>query len=326
MVYGDEINETGKLNDLFASKYYPKVLPNYSVSYHFDETDLILMPDGSDLVATDLLLHQQIKSIYFNEEVIKFQPTDVSNLTTFAIDSASISSINDQTGGIFVNITGVTEDEIEYSWYDGLNNYYLIQKSNESTAQYINTIAGDIEIGDKIFIYNKTINNIDTITIQSITFSIRNIKTYNISLEEEKKEFFIKLSDENDSNELYLIQHNYGCNTSCGYTFPYFCFNVNECGACNKASMSCPDCGGPAGYTFACYSDCRLKENIVLVGKSKNGINIYQFNYIGKNGLYEGVMAQELLNTEFQPSVVIDEDGMYKVDYSKLDVEFKKLN
>jgi hypothetical protein len=254
LVYDTDIDEDGKLTDLFSSKYYPKALFNYSLSYHFDETDLILMPDGSDLVATDLLLGQQIKSIYFNEEVIKFQPTDVSSLTTFTIDSASISSIKDKAGGsIFINITGVTEDGAEYSWYDGVTNYYLIQKPNTTTAQYTNTTAGNIEIGDKVFIYNKTINSVDTITIQSITFSARNIKTYNISLEEEKKEFFIKLSNENDPNELYLIQHNYGCLSICGYSFFYSCTNPN-CQACGKNSINCPDCGGPTYYSFVCVS------------------------------------------------------------------------
>ena len=74
------------------------------------------------------------------------------------------------------------------------------------------------------------------------------------------------------------------------------------------------------------WSDNRLKENIQLVGKSEKGLNIYQFNYIGQDGLYEGVMAQELLGTEFETAAVLTESGLYEVDYSKLDVEFKKLN
>lgn len=74
------------------------------------------------------------------------------------------------------------------------------------------------------------------------------------------------------------------------------------------------------------WSDIRLKENIKLIGQSKNGINIYQFNYIGENDLYEGVMAQDLLNTKFKDSVSIDDNGFYKVNYNKLDVKFKKIN
>ena len=70
-------------------------------------------------------------------------------------------------------------------------------------------------------------------------------------------------------------------------------------------------------------SDVRLKENIELIGKSPNGLNIYNFNYIGKEGLYQGVMAQDLLGTAYESAVILGET--YKVDYSKLDVTFKKL-
>jgi len=74
-------------------------------------------------------------------------------------------------------------------------------------------------------------------------------------------------------------------------------------------------------------SDINFKENLVLVGKSKNGINIYQFNYKNNpTSLYEGVIAQELIGTEFEAALTIGEDGMYYVDYEKLDIEFKKLN
>jgi hypothetical protein len=324
LIYDVDVDENGILNDLFASKYYPKVLPNHSLNYHFDETDLILMADGNELLATELVVNQQVKSIYFNEDIINYQLSDVSNLTTFNIDSASVSSIREKSGGIFINMTAVNESGTEYGWYDGLNNQYLLQKADSTTAQYTSATAGDIEIGDKIFIYNKTTNSIDTLTIQTITFDIKNIKTYLISLEEGKREFFIKLSDESDSNEIYLIQHNTGCSENCGYFFT--CENYDQCYNCNKNNFMCPACSPYNVDSFVCNSDRKLKQNIVLVGQSNSGINIYQFNYIAEEGLYEGVIAQELLDTEFQNAIVEGEDGMYKVDYSKLDVEFKKLN
>jgi hypothetical protein len=322
LIYDTDIDANKKLNDLFASKYYPKVIPNYSLSYHFDENDLILMADGSDLEASELVLNQQVKSIYFNEEIIRFQLSDVTNLTTFTIDSASVTAIDDKTGGIFINMVGVNDSDIEYNWYDGLNNLYLIQKMNDTTAQYINTTAGYIEVGDKVFIYNKTTNSVDTLTIQSITFDIKNIKTYTMSLEDKKREFFIKLSNEVDSNEVYLIQHNAGCEAWCGI---YYNCGQQLCGTCNKQNYACPNCG-PFVSSYLCNSDNRLKENVVLVGKSEKGINIYQFNYIGKEGLYEGVIAQELLGTEFEDALALGDDNMYAVDYSKLDVEFKQIN
>jgi hypothetical protein len=69
-------------------------------------------------------------------------------------------------------------------------------------------------------------------------------------------------------------------------------------------------------------SDSRLKENINLIGKSPSGLNVYTFKYKGNdNGIYQGVMAQEVPHAS-----ILGDDGFYKVDYSKLDVEFKKVN
>jgi hypothetical protein len=84
---------------------------------------------------------------------------------------------------------------------------------------------------------------------------------------------------------------------------------------------TCGFCGGGSKF-----SDISLKENINLIGQSPFGINIYEFNYIGKDGLYEGIIAQELIGTEHESALVLNEDGKYLVDYSKIDVEFKKID
>ena len=68
-------------------------------------------------------------------------------------------------------------------------------------------------------------------------------------------------------------------------------------------------------------SDVRAKENISLIGKSPSGLNIYKFKYINGDNYYQGVMAQEVPHAS-----TLGEDGFYKVDYSKVDVEFKKIN
>ena len=73
------------------------------------------------------------------------------------------------------------------------------------------------------------------------------------------------------------------------------------------------------------FSDIRLKENIVKVGKSEKGINIYEWNYINDSNKYKGVIAQELLNTQFEKSLSIKQ-GFYWVDYKNLDVKFEKIN
>ena len=76
-----------------------------------------------------------------------------------------------------------------------------------------------------------------------------------------------------------------------------------------------------AGQAFAAMSDIRLKEDIKLIGKSPSGINIYNFKYKGDNTTYQGVMAHQVPKASTP-----NEFGYLMVDYSKIDVEFKKVN
>ena len=71
-------------------------------------------------------------------------------------------------------------------------------------------------------------------------------------------------------------------------------------------------------------SDKRLKENIVLLGTTAENINVYQFNYIFDpvKVKHVGVIAQELLETEYKNNVYKHEDGFYRVDYKHLDMTF----
>jgi len=74
-----------------------------------------------------------------------------------------------------------------------------------------------------------------------------------------------------------------------------------------------------SGFSF--LSDARLKEDIRLVGKSPAGINVYSFKYKQLPGRYMGVMAQEVPWARH-----MTDTGYYAVDYSKVDVEFRRLH
>ena len=78
--------------------------------------------------------------------------------------------------------------------------------------------------------------------------------------------------------------------------------------------------GQVAGAFTAMNSDIRLKDDINLVGKSPSGINIYTFKYKGDDKKYQGVMAHQVPHASF-----VDNDGYLRVDYTKLDVEFKEV-
>jgi hypothetical protein len=82
--------------------------------------------------------------------------------------------------------------------------------------------------------------------------------------------------------------------------------------------------GGPQSFADVTGSDRRLKKNIKLLGYSPSGLNIYAFEYINKNfgeGVFQGVMSDEIPSK----AVIKHEDGFDRVDYSKIDVEFKQI-
>ncbi len=82
--------------------------------------------------------------------------------------------------------------------------------------------------------------------------------------------------------------------------------------------------GGKSNNSDDKTSDRRLKKNIEKIGKSSNGLNIYSFEYIDKSygeGTYQGVMSDEIP----KDAVIKGADGFDRVDYSIIDVEFKKI-
>jgi hypothetical protein len=73
------------------------------------------------------------------------------------------------------------------------------------------------------------------------------------------------------------------------------------------------------------FSDVRLKEKIEKTGKSPSGIPTYEFNYIGDNNRYSGVMAQDLIEMNID-AVSVDDSGFYKVNYNNIDVDMHLIN
>ena len=71
-------------------------------------------------------------------------------------------------------------------------------------------------------------------------------------------------------------------------------------------------------------SDVRLKENIIKVGNSPSGINIYEWNYKGNTQRYRGVMAQEILERHPE-AVALQPDGYMSVYYGKIDVKMEMV-
>jgi len=69
-------------------------------------------------------------------------------------------------------------------------------------------------------------------------------------------------------------------------------------------------------------SDIRIKENIVQIGE-QNGYPLYEFNYIGDDVRYSGVMAQDV--EKITPEAVVEINGIKAVNYGMIGVEMKRV-
>jgi hypothetical protein len=72
-------------------------------------------------------------------------------------------------------------------------------------------------------------------------------------------------------------------------------------------------------------SDIRLKEDVAVVGVTAHGLPLYTFRYRGQTGVYEGVMAQDVIDVR-PDAVAIGADGFYRVDYAKLGIECRRID
>lgn len=98
---------------------------------------------------------------------------------------------------------------------------------------------------------------------------------------------------------------------------------ANEAQAKANQNASYAGIAQGVGSIVGGFSDRRLKKNIKSIGVSDSGLKIYSFEYIDKNlgdGIFQGVMSDEI-----PKEAVILFDGYDLVDYSQIDVEFKKI-
>ena len=115
---------------------------------------------------------------------------------------------------------------------------------------------------------------------------------------------------------------NTGTNTGAGNTSNYQS-QYNSLSSTQQQQVDDLNAQVSAGLSLFA-SDRKLKKNIKLIGKSPKGINIYAFEYINKlfgKGIFQGVMSDEIP----KEAVIKYNDGYDRVDYSKLDVEFKQI-
>jgi hypothetical protein len=79
--------------------------------------------------------------------------------------------------------------------------------------------------------------------------------------------------------------------------------------------------GAQLGAAYIGKSDRRLKTGIELVGRdARTGLNIYEFEYIGSDKRFRGVMADEVLGVKPQ-AVIVMPDGYKAVNYTAIGIQ-----
>lgn len=232
------VSPTSKLlSPIESSKFYPTFYVRAGFSYHHDETDFALGYDDTLVDFSNIQIGTELKDIVLSETLTQGGIGTLDDLSNFTISGSNVFATQTRTeGGIFVNIVASNEEFGEFTWYDGIDNKYLTQPDEGSNSiRYIS--GGEIEVGDKIFMYDKNSNTIKPLEVSSIAFDFKPINTYRLTLTP-RSEFFVQLKT--DTN-LFLIQHNTcfsGCVKGSGScTYP-------ECQGCGKNSSGCLNCGG----------------------------------------------------------------------------------
>jgi hypothetical protein len=289
--------------------------PNYrkiTNGYIMDDDTPIIYGDGSLKYPNEILENDVVKTLTLpwvpeNESDESGNPLYISginsgsfaeDLNTFATGSSSIIAMGSETKeALMIKVT--LENGIVYE--DLPNSDMLIEEYDTLRTTF--KITNKFRINDSIVLFDYNANTLvkSKITDLEIVYSSRTI----YDLDVETNDIFLPVADENLG--LSFVQHNGQCY---GYCYSGICYywSCSGCYFCDQKP-----------------SDISFKENVNLIGKSPLGINIYQFNYIGEDGLYEGIIAQELIGTEYESALSINDEGKYLVDYSKIDVEFKKL-
>jgi hypothetical protein len=82
---------------------------------------------------------------------------------------------------------------------------------------------------------------------------------------------------------------------------------------------------GPCVGDDGPVTDLRAKTDIRRIGTAACGLPLYHFKYIGRPEIYEGLMAQDVL--QVMPSAVtLGSDGYYRVNYRKLGVKLRRIS
>ena len=235
---------------------------------------------------------------------------------------------------------------------------------NEDTFETLVKLIdyGHLSIGDSILVFNNQTNTIETKNITNIEYSFEELKAYRINVEE--SDLFLSMEETENQSVYGILTHNYDYDcrnySSSGSIYCADCFY----GAWDlQGGDACCRVGGVYGTSFFGYepsyygwtnccgstagsycngskpSDMRLKQNIIYSHTLPRGLKIYTFEFIDEfvksqkefnnddySGKWQGVLAQDLINTKYEDCLNLREDRFFEVNYTKLNTELVKIN
>ena len=285
------------------------------------DTDLVQLADGTYKTALELQVGDELKTIVVpNADNVSYMTErvnyeiDLEEFLSGAIYTTNTvkNKLRIETGAMLSTIT-FTDGS---TWQDTSNSLYLVFSNGDVKFLGINQLVA----GDMVILIDTT----NQTTVQAITKEVQSIATefsdfYGWILSVDKTHIFLTKTAEGISDSLF----NYA-------TLEHNCYGPQDCPKFD------PYCTGAPG-SCAEVSDIRFKKNIEYKYTSLDGLKIYTFEYkdiFVKNqitqfnkdysGKWQGVMAQDLIGTNFE-SAVISEGNYYKVDYNKLNTKLIKL-
>jgi hypothetical protein len=349
-----DFDDTNQVQAWDRLRYLPKFYnftSEFAVKLSATDETKVLLPNGSVELAKNLELNDSVKSINFStlpSGSLKLEEWSASFDDTISNYNISSSTLVNKESLQFLGII-VTINTDTNSTFSDVEHAKIMVKDND------NVLFKDyskLTVGDKILIFDSQTETLIESTITNLNFKIELLTGYILNFEE--LDLFLTLEETENQQRYGIVTHNYDYDCvyrrcasyadKVAYWF-YTCYIYNNSTylngwVCVRTDRTDPygyACGYSAGeatywvgsitgpYCNDQKSDIQYKENLILIGKSNNGLNIYQFNYKGEDGLYEGVIAQELIGTEFETALSKNEDNLYLVDYNKIDVEFKKI-
>jgi len=222
-----------------------------------------------------------------------------------------------------------------------------------------------LSIGDTILVLNNETNIIETKNIASIQYSFEELQAYRINVEESDLFLSMEETENQSVYGILTHNYDYDCRNfgvPGGGNF-VFCPDCNSNNFGYYFEGACCRYGGPYNTEYLWYyttyygyqpggfanmgdycngnkpSDKRLKKNITYSHTLPRGLKIYTFEFIDeftegqkqKNnedyfGKWQGVLAQDLIDTEYEDCINLRDDGFFEVNYTKLNLELTKIN